>query len=227
MQFPETIAGRNVTNRGVHLLPAAYHGFWMQRASYWIELLVSMHMSWVVIISDGDSVLEQCETDAYGRISPLELLLAHGIIPLVRDGTDPLPRPFTNMEAVRRAAPIYGEHGLRPMWIVANEPFDGREWKGKPPDAHDREKFAWVMGLLQERMARVVENGGIAGFPDGPCYPENPFRHLYRGMWDDGLAFYATHNYGKGRPVDYPYDVVSQIGEPWDEPWREELDRLI
>lgn len=220
MNIPETIAGRPVSNRGVHLLPAAYHATWMKRAGYWIDLLVSMHMSWVVIISDGDSVLEQCETDVYGTISPLELLLANGIIPIVRDGTTLFPKPFMNMEAVSRAVPIYAEHGLAPLWMVANEPFDGREWEekwlerhGTPPNATSPDDFAWVMTLLQERMSRVIENGGIAGFPDGPCYPENPFRHLDKSQWDAGRAFYAAHNYGKGRPVDYPYDAVTRHGE--------------
>ena len=215
LDIPATVSGRTVSNRGVHLLPAAYHGTWMREAGYWVDLLVSMGMSWVVIITDGDSVHEQCETDRYGRISPLELLLENGIIPIVRDGTTPFPRPFRNMQAVAEAVPVYAEHGLQPLWMVANEPFDGREWKKKkkfPPDANDPDDFAWVMGLCQERMSRVIENGGIAGFPDGPCYPENPFRHLDKSQWDDGLAFYAAHNYGKGRPVDYPYDAVTRYG---------------
>jgi len=219
------------TDRGVHLLPAAYHGTWMKRASYWIELLVSMHMSWVVIITDGDSVHERCQTDAYGMISPLELLLNHQITPIVRDGTDLFPNPFTNMECVSRAAALYQSYDMKPMWLYANEPFDSREYderwlKNHPmPDANDPEDFAFVMDKCQERASRVIENGGIAGFPDGPCYPQNPFDHLDKNQWEAGQCVYAAHNYGKGRPVDYPYDSVTRMGTPLTEQeYRNALD---
>ena len=220
LDIPAAVSGRTVSNRGVHLLPAAYHGTWMQRANYWVDLLVSMGMSWVVIITDGDSVHEKI-----GGTTPLRLLLDNGIIPIVRDGTTLFPRSFMNMEAVSRAVPVYEEYGLQPLWIVANEPFDDREWKKDPPDANDIDSFAHVMGLIQARMSRVIENGGIAGFPDGPCYPYNPFAWLDRSQWDNGLAFYAAHNYGKGRPVDYPYDAVTRYGaQLTEEEYREALD---
>jgi len=200
---------------------------------YWIELLRSMRMSSVVIITDGDSVLEKLEVPGYGETTPLEFLLDHQIMPIVRDGTDLFPNPFTNMECVSRAAALYQPYGMKPIWLYANEPFDGREWnerwlKHHPmPDANDPEDFAWVMGLCQERASRVIENGGIAGFPDGPCYPQNPFEHLDRNQWEAGLCAYASHCYGKNRPVDYPYDRVSRHGEPLTEAqYREALDDL-
>lgn len=233
MIIPREVGGRVVTNRGVHILPASYHRTHMLKASYWIELLKSMGMSWILAITDGDSVLEVCPTDKYGEISLIELYLQHGIIPIIRDSTDPFPRPYTNMEMVERAAPIYREHGLKPLVQAGNEIFDDREWSpkwlkrhgGTPPDANDQDDFAWVVGLVQERMSRIIENGGIAGFPDGPCYPENPFRYLDKSQWDDGLAFYAAHNYGKGRPVDYPYDAVTRYGvQLTEEEYREALD---
>lgn len=223
------------TGRGVHLLPAAYHGTWMtERGMYWIDLLKSMHISWVVIITDGDSVLEELEVPGWGVTTPLKFLLDHQIVPIVRDGTTLFPRPFMNMECVSRAVELFRSYdsnaeGLdeadifKPIWLYANEPFDDREYeedwldRHPMPDANDPNDFEWVMGKCQERASRVIENGGIAGFPDGPCYPQNPFEHLDKSQWKAEKCVYAAHNYGKNRPRDYPYDSVTQAGTPLTE----------
>ena len=66
LETPATVSGRPVTNRGVHLQPFGFHGMWLDRASYRTDLMVSMGISWVVLMAEGDSVLE----DRRGYPSP-------------------------------------------------------------------------------------------------------------------------------------------------------------
>lgn len=208
LNIPEKVSGRGVSNRGVHLLPAAYHGDWLKRASYWTDLLVSMGISWVVIINAGDSVRQEYEVG----VSPVKLLLDHGIIPIIRE-QKPFPRPFTDHETFLWTLDLYGQYGLKPFWIIRNEPFDHREWKDKKVPSN-----AWeiIMEVWAAAAQFIASKGGYVGFPDGPCYRHNPFESIkaYDCQWifDEGLGFYTGHHYGKNRPRDYPYDAVTRHG---------------
>lgn len=220
MKFPE--GGKpdfSVSNRGVHGRPAAYHRWYLEdKGIYWANLLQSMGISWIVLITDGDSVLEPCDVPGWGLTTPLEFFLAHQVVPIVRDGTDLLPKPFTNWHAVERAVPIYTKYGMKPLWICRNEPFDSREWvEGIKPPKADATGMEFVCGIIQGDMDLVARSGGVPGFPDGPCYSLNPFDYLDRTMWDHNRAFYAGHYYGKGRPIGYPYDDVTRFGTPLTE----------
>jgi hypothetical protein len=218
--LPPTVSGRYITNRGVHLLPFAHHGFWMGKVWEWMDLLISMDISWVVIINDGDSVLQEVTVQVPGgtrRISPIRALLEAGVIPLIRD-SQKFPRIFTSMATVEQTVAIYDEFGLRPFWILYNEPFDSREWiHEKVPPYED----AWnIIVDCWTRSARLVAGcGAYVGFPDGPGYSENPFERIRgaKDLFDAGLAYYTVHCYGKGRPEGYPYDPVTQTGEPLTE----------
>ena len=222
--IPEMVAGRRVTPRGCHLLPTSYHcpPAWMRDASYWMELMQSMYMSWALIITDGDSVLEQCETDNFGKISPVELLLRHGIIPIVRDSTDCLRKNahYTNRDNMRKLVPIYAEHGMKPFVKVLNEAGNNREWCGGdvPNDWFEISTNYWM-----EAARQLTDDGCIVGYPDAPSFDldMNPFieSNGCRDLWENGLAFFASHPYAKGRVPAYPYDDVTQNGTPltWDE----------
>lgn len=184
----------------------------MANHAYWTDLLVSMGISWVVIITEGDSVLED-----FGGMTPLSVLLDAGIIPIIRD-KQLLPRTFTNTDTLARTVELYACYGLRPFWQLYNEPFDSREWvNGAVPAYED----AWniIAARWMESAAIVARAGGLPGFPDGPCYAENPFRRIMaaKWLWDEGHAWYGGHHYGKGRPVNYPYDAVTRQGEPLTE----------
>jgi hypothetical protein len=207
LDIPDKVSGRPVSNRGVHLQPFGFHGTWLDKGSYWIDLLKSMGMSWVVLLTESDSVLE----DRQGT-SPLKALLDAGIIPIIRDKQS-FPLRFNNVETVRRTVELYGRYGLRPFWQPYNEPFDQREWVDNkvPPD--DK---AWeiIAACWSDAGHKIVGEGAYVGFPDGPCYSANPFERLRPAgglnLFDAGMAFYAPHNYGKGRPLWYPYDAVSR-----------------
>jgi hypothetical protein len=220
LEFPNQVSGRVVTNRGVHLQPFGHHGDWLNNASYWVDLLVSMGMSWVVLLTDSDSVRQT----HYG-LNPLKVLLDAGIIPIVRE-MRLLPYPFSDHDTFRWTVELYDQYGLKPLWIIRNEPFDDREWvKHKvPPDA-----WQILMRVWSEAATFIASNGGYVGFPDGPGYSFNPFESIqqYDAQWifDEGKGFYAGHHYGKNRPRDYPYDAVTRYGaQLTEEAIRRQLD---
>jgi len=203
---PDTVSDRPVTNRGVHLGPSGYQP-WMETADYWLDLLVSMGMSWVVLYSASDACIQS---------GAVEALLEAGVIPIIRF-TYQFPRPWVEGETVKRLVRIYNRYDLKPLVIFGNEPFDDREWVVRVPP----EETAWqIISKRWEEMARdTINAGALPGFPDGPCYSQNPFLKTPRWIWDTGLAWYAGHHYGKGRPPIYPYDPVSRTGlEPNGEP---------
>ena len=222
LDIPLRVSGRLVTNRGVHLQPFGHHGDWLNRASYWVDLMVSMGMSWAVILTDGDSVRQK-----HHGLNPIEVLLEAGIIPIVREMKQ-FPAQFTERDTFLWTVEVYGRYGLKPFWIVRNEPFDIREWAGQrvPADAWQTIMIVWAQAARF-----IASNGGYVGFPDGPCYRFNPFESIRdfdcQWIFDQGLGFYAGHHYGKNRHRDYPYDAVSRYGaDLTDEAYRQALDDM-
>jgi hypothetical protein len=215
MQIPEFVAGRRVTRRGVHLSTSWHHDDWMADADYWLDLLVSMNMSWVLALSAGDSLFLSGAAEA---------LLAHGVIPIVRFDYQ-FPGQWAHAEHVQQLAPLYQQYGAPLVVQFANEPFDDREWKNDVPPYE--EAWAVIVQRWNEAANVIINNGGIAGFPDGPCYSENPFVRIGDPdeHWLSGRAVYLGHHYGKGRPVNYPYDDVTRHGTPLTmEEYRAQLD---
>ncbi len=220
LDIPEKVSGRWVTNRGVHLQPFGFHGDWLNNAAYWVNLLVRMDMSWVVLITDGDAVRQ-----TYHGLNPLKVLLDAGIIPIIREQRM-FPYPFAEQNTVLWTVDLYGQYGLKPFWIIRNEPFDDREWVNRtvPDNAWDIIMNVWAQGAQF-----IAANGGLVGFPDGPCYDFNPFDSIkaYDCQWifDAGLGYYTGHQYGKNRPRDYPYDAVTRYGaQLTEEAYRRQLD---
>jgi len=74
--------------------------------------------------------------------------------------------------------------------------------------------WAIIAQRWHEAANAITGNGGVAGFPDGPCYDCNPFLRIGDGdgHWQAGRAVYLGHHYGKGRPLDFPEDDVSKYG---------------
>jgi len=221
MEIPTTVSGRPVTNRGVHLHPSGFHGFYMgdaTRRQKVLDLLTSMYLSWVVALTDGDSVLQ-----VYDGKPVVEWLLDAGVIPIVRDYAI-LPAPFSNVATVEKLATIYQRYRVPLLFKLWNEPQDDREWRsGTAPD----DWWGKFIDRWNAAAPLVVNAGGYPGFPDGPGYDfdeAHPFRDTDANLWSDGLAWYGVHPYGKGRPLNYPYDVVSQTGR---ELTQERKDRAL
>ena len=226
LSLPGTTPSWPYSNRGVHLLPGSYHAGWManeETRTMYLNLLKEMHMSWVLIITAGDSCLEKFD----GK-EVIRWFLDEQIVPIVRDSPGAntrLPRPFMNMETVEKAVAIYAEYELTPIWKLWNEVLDPREYMHDtvPPDAWEKFTNVW-----NSAATIVLDIGACPLFPDGPGYDfveHHPFRDTDRRLWDSGKVGYAVHDYGKNRPVFYPYDDVSQNGTPiTEEQLTEDLD---
>lgn len=210
MNLPATVSGRQVTNRGVHAQPFGFHGFWLPKADWWIGLMKSMHLSWLVVCAEGDSVTK-AQPDLGGR-SVAQALLDGGIIPVVRYQLK-LNYPFPNMPDVEKLVGQCEPYGVEPVVLLGNEPGDPREWKDDrvPSDWFER-YCAW----FQQHSAGVVAAGAIAGFADGPTYSTDPFTLMPAtwANWEAGRCIFAGHFYGLNRPPGYPYDSVAQTGLP-------------
>nr|NIR25775.1 hypothetical protein [Gammaproteobacteria bacterium] len=197
MNIPKEISGRKVTNRGVHSLPFPYHGDYMGNEtarSYWLGLMQSMHMSWVVLLTDGDSVLQK-----YDGYSVYEHYLRAGMNPVIRYLAT-LPYPFFGQDMVRGLVREAEPYGVTPFVQLWNEPGDPREWKDKKVPANWWDVF---VGLWNDAAGQVLDLGAYPGFPDGPGYnftTKHPFAHA--DHWHEDGVWYAVHNYGKGRPLD-------------------------
>jgi len=205
VKIPQTVSGRTVTNRGVHLQPFGFHDTFMDSADYWLDLLVSMGMSWVLALS---------ASDAFYKSGAAKALLDAGIIPIVRMAYT-LPDPWVELESVEQLANLYARYDAPCIIQFANEPFDEREWRNKHVPPED-EAWSIIDRRFNEMAQAVTARGAIAGFPDGPCYADNPFVRTAASEWAwyEEKAVYLGHHYGKGRPLNYPYDDVNQNGTP-------------
>jgi len=175
----------------------------MDSVDYWLDLLTSMSMSWVVALS---------ESDALYKSGAAKVLLNAGIIPIVRFAYT-LPSPWVEHKSIEQLANLYARYNAPLIVQFANEPFDEREWRDKKVPPID-EAWAIIARRWNEAAQAITERGAYAGFPDGPCYSDNPFEKTRAAewVWHEGKAVYLTHNYGKGRPLDYPRDDVSRFG---------------
>ncbi len=187
--------------RGVHLQPFGYHNYWLPRADYWTSLMQSMGIEVVLMYSAG--FVE----------AALRVLLDAGIQPVLRLPSN-LPNPYPHMIAVEKFVKLLGEYNVEPIIQLANEPKDSREWVGgEVPDDWWEQFIEWWVGGAQI----VIERGGVAGFPDGPCFEDNPFPLTPAEWWLKGKAIFLAHNYGLSRPPSYPRDDVSRLGVPLTE----------
>jgi len=203
MNIPQQVSGRQITRRGVHLAPIGFHDTFLDSADYWLNLLLDMHISWVVALSESTALYDSGLAD---------LLLRNGIIPIARFAYE-LPKPWVEMDSIEQLSNLYARYGAPLIVQFANEPFDDREWSGGHVPPED-EAWGIIARRWNEAAKIITERGAYAGFPDGPCYKDNPFEktQVADWVWHEDKAVYLTHNYGKNRPVRCPYDDVSQKG---------------
>jgi hypothetical protein len=213
LDLPAEVSGRPVTNCGAHGVPFAYHKGWAgaQVRDVWAERFEGIGLSWMVLINNGDSCLEEID-----GLTPVEFLLENGVIPIIRDSMK-FNIGFQSAQTVAATAPIYARYGLKPLWIAGNEPLDPREWPNNERPPRDI-ALAIIAKDLREAAKQIIDAGGLFGLPDGPSWSVNPFGWFVgaadRWIFDDGHGFYVGHHYGKGRDLNYPYDAATQEGRP-------------
>jgi hypothetical protein len=248
---PTEVSGHRVTGRGVHWGSHWYHDEWIAgwmgwNWQDWIGWARSMHLSWAVLLSAGDSALLPHKTAA--NRSAAQILLDAGIIPLVRFPSN-LPDPFSHVEHVDTLVKQVASYNVPAYILLGNEFHDPREWKEKKHSHKKKPKqdtdqvprdwqevgFAWWVQAART----CIEHGAYVGFPDGPDYATDPFQFMkdlpgkgylsaadvddFFRWWEDGKVFFAGHFYGLNRPPDYPDDPISREGSPLSEERHREL----
>ncbi len=167
-----------------------------------------MNIKWVKILHDGGEGLA-------------ELFLSHGIMPIVRIYRhQPNPGRLSSEEQMR--VKRFARLGVRYI-ETNNEPNLQEEWQ--PGE--------WEKGDLPRRVVEdwiadaefVLSEGALPGFPalapgghfDDAVFFRQALQHLADAGRSDIFragAWLAIHNYFLNHPPDYPYDPVSQNGQP-------------
>jgi hypothetical protein len=198
---------------------------------FWLPELKAMGVKWVKIYNHD------------GALDFAELLLAEGIMPIVRIYR-PTPNPsrlgvkeVVQIDAFIRAGVRYFEFN--------SEPDQDAEWRGGRVPANG---IDLVVENTVANLETLLERGGMPGVPavaNGSRW-DLVGKIVAYGRKDlfAGPVWQAIHNYPRNRPLDYPYDIGNQEGaaytyrfyqvvlnEPWGEnAWRgrslEDVNRL-
>ena len=205
MELNEYPRPANDTGIGVHWVVGYATAIGISRVrEYWIPELKSMGVKWVKVFNH-DGALDFCE-----------LLLAEGIMPVVRIYR-PSPNPgrlgvkeLVLIDALIRAGVRYFEFN--------NEPDVDAEWKG------GRVPVNGIELTVESTIANVeiiLERGGMPAIPalaNGSRW-DLVGRIVAAGRRDlfDGPVWQAVHNFSRNRPLDYPYDIGNQEGAAYTE----------
>ena len=188
---------------------------------FWIPELKAMGVKWVKIFNHD------------GAIDFAELLLAEGLMPIVRIyRPSPYPSAFdlrdiVHIDALIRAGVRYFEFNP--------EPDQDTEWKGGRVPANAIEL---AVENIITNLDTILERGGMPAIPalsNGSRW-DLVGKIVSRGRKDifNGPVWQALHNYSRNRPLDYPYDIGNQEGASYtlrfyqtlaDETWGEDAWR--
>ena len=190
----------NDTGIGIHWVAGYASAIGMGKIrDFWIPELKALGVKWVKIYNHD------------GAIDFAELLLAEGIMPIVRL-YQPTPNPsrlgvkeIVYLEALIRAGVRYFEFN--------HEPDKDSAWRSGrvPPDGLDL-----VAENAIANMETILERDGMPAIPavsNGSRW-DIVGRIVRKGRKDlfDGPVWQAVHNYSLNRPLDYPYDIGNQEG---------------
>jgi hypothetical protein len=168
----------------------------------WLPQLIALGIKWVKIArADGGTAFD-------------ELLLKHGIMPIVRLYR-PQPNPGTLDAAMLALVHDHVAAGVR-YFEFNNEPDQPGEWRNNylPPDA-----LTIVAQNAITDMEAILAQGGLPGVPALTVGSNWDLvgeicRLGRRDLFQEGI-WQAVHNYALNHPLDYPYDAGNQLGEPY------------
>ena len=207
------------TRIGVHWSPGVSDAVGISVIrDHWIPLLKEMGVTWVKLLHPGG-------------LNVAELLLEHGIMPVVRlyrpqpNSSDPSPGEGTLGPAEIQALEAFVQVGVR-YFEFNNEPDLGGEWRTPMPS--DPEEAMRIVARNAIRDMETILNKG--GLPAIPAVAVSSRWDLMAAIIAEGGrdlltagAWWAIHNYDINHPLDYPYDPVNQEGRPITQ---EEYDAL-
>ena len=208
-EYPRPV---NDTGIGVHWTVGFASTIGMGKIrDFWIPELKAMGVKWVKIFNHD------------GAIDFAELLLAEGLMPIVRIyRSSPYPsaldlREVVHVDALIRAGVRYFEFNP--------EPDQDTEWKGGrvPANAIDL-----AVENIIANLDTILERGGMPAIPavaNGSRW-DLVGKIVARGRKDifNGPVWHAIHNYSRNRPLDYPYDIGNQEGASYTQRFYQTLE---
>ncbi len=192
--------------RGVHWSPSQYQWGkkdWLK----WQERILEMGLKWIKVNVPPD----------YNAEAIVKRLVDIEVMPVCRFIRK---NPTRIGGAVEKTIERLVALGAR-YFETNNEPDADVEWEGY------RRPEGWEQIVIENLIYDANRIHSIGGFPAlvafncGPTESRNPIQILLqtpggREIFDKGL-WVSLHNYGKGRPFNYPNDRVRMFGDPVSE----------
>lgn len=205
MELHEYPRPANDTGIGIHWAPGYAAAVGMAKLrEVWIPELRALGVKWVKIYNHD------------GALDFAELLLAEGIMPIVR-----LYRPTPNPGRLSLREIVFVDSFVRVgvrYFEFNNEPDRDSEWKGGRVPSNGLELVAEDSIV---NMEAILERGGMPGVPAlsvGSTWDlVGKIVALGRKDLFDGPVWQAVHNYARNRPIDYPFDIGNQEGAAFTE----------
>lgn len=189
--------------RGIHWSPSQYQ--WGKKDwQKWEKRLLELKIKWVKVNVPPD----------YNAEAITKRLIDIEVMPVCRFiGKNPTRVGGAVEKSIEKLVNL----GVR-YFETNNEPDADVEWTGY------RRPRAWeetvIKNLIYDanRLAKMGAYPAFVAFNCGPNEPRNPIQILLdqpggRDIFNYGL-WVSLHNYGKGRPLNYPNDRVRMFGEP-------------
>jgi hypothetical protein len=166
---------------------------------FWLPEIKAMGIKWIKIYNHD------------GALDFAELLLAEGVMPIVRIYR---PTPNPSRLGIKEVVQIdaFVRMGVR-YFEFNSEPDQDAEWRGGRVPANGLEL---VVENTIANLEIVLERGGMPGLPavaNGSRW-DLVGKIVTHGRKDlfAGPVWQALHNFARNRPLDYPYDIGNQEG---------------
>lgn len=189
--------------RGIHWSPSQYQ--WGKKDwDKWQKRLLELNIKWVKVNIPPD----------YNAEALTKRLIDIEVMPVCRFICK---NPTRVGGAIEKSIEKLVKLGAR-YFETNNEPDADVEWIGyKRPRAWEE---TVIKNLIYDanRLAKLGAYPAFVAFNCGPTESRNPIQILLdqpggREIFDHGL-WVSLHNYGKGRPLNYPNDRVRMFGDP-------------